>query len=172
MSRKSQGKVKARSRQCQGNVKVRSRQGQGQGEVQARFKQSQGKVEIQEQGKINVRLRQSNHNHNHNYNSMGFDTIEINLVQVLKSVVIQLVLFCRRSNLLKGSLINKLGHRIFKDLCVCVVICKIRSFQCFQFTRDRGETVTWKSSHPLVRSLLRLGPSPEEIFQRCVGNLH
>ena len=37
-------------------------------------------VERQGQGKINVRLRQSNHNHNHNYNLMGFDIIEINLV--------------------------------------------------------------------------------------------
>ena len=40
-------------------------------------------VKRQDQGKINVRLKQINHNHNQNYNSMGFDTIEINLVMIL-----------------------------------------------------------------------------------------
>ena len=61
------------SRQCQGKVKTRSRRGS------SKVKKSQGKVERQGQGKINVRLRQSNQNNN--YNLMGFDTIEINLVK-------------------------------------------------------------------------------------------
>ena len=44
----------------------------------------QGQVKRKGQGKINVRLKQSNHNHNRNYNLMGFDIIEINLVQFSK----------------------------------------------------------------------------------------
>ena len=39
---------------------------------------------MQGQGNINVRLKQSNYNHNDNYNCMGFDTIEINLVDCLR----------------------------------------------------------------------------------------
>ena len=48
----------------------------------------QGKLERQSQGKINVRLKQSNQKHNHNL--MGFDTIEINLV---KSIGVYTVIF-------------------------------------------------------------------------------
>ena len=46
----------------------------------------QGKVERQEQGKINVRLKQNNHNHKRNYNLMGFDNIEINLVVIIRLI--------------------------------------------------------------------------------------
>ena len=46
---------------------------------------SRGKV-----SKIDVRLtKQSNYNHNHNYNIMGFDTIEINLVNLINSIALQ-----------------------------------------------------------------------------------
>ena len=65
MSEQVHGKVTARSRRGSGKLKARSRRGQG-------------KVEREGQGKINVRLKQSNHNHD--YNLMGFDTIEINLL--------------------------------------------------------------------------------------------
>ena len=37
--------------------------------------------------KVNVRWRQSNHNLDLNYNLMGFDTIEINLVQPKKRIL-------------------------------------------------------------------------------------
>ena len=38
-------------------------------------------TEGEAQGKINVRLKQSNHSHN--YNLRGFDTIKINLVSIV-----------------------------------------------------------------------------------------
>ena len=75
---KRQEKMKTRSGQVHGQVEARSRRGLGK--VKARSRSGQGKVERQGQGKINVRLKQSNHNNNPNYNLMGFDTIEINLV--------------------------------------------------------------------------------------------
>ena len=59
MSRKGQGKVKARPKQGQGEAEARSRIGQG---------------------KVKVRSRQCKHNIECDYNLMGFDTIEINLV--------------------------------------------------------------------------------------------
>ena len=49
----------------------------------ARSRRGLGKVERQGQGKINVRLKQGDHN----YNSMGFDTIEINLVYKTKGIL-------------------------------------------------------------------------------------
>ena len=55
----------------QGQDKVKTRSGQVHGKVRERLNHGQGK--------INVRLKQSNHNHNHNYNLMFFYTIEINL---------------------------------------------------------------------------------------------
>ena len=54
MSRQGQDKVKSRSRRGLDKVKAKSRRGQD-------------KVERQIQGKINVRLDQSNHNNNYNY---------------------------------------------------------------------------------------------------------
>ena len=78
VTRKGHGKVKARSRQDQD--KVRASSWQSQGKVKARSRRGQVKVEMQSQGKINVRFKQSKCNPNHNYNLMGFDTIEINLV--------------------------------------------------------------------------------------------
>ena len=71
--------MKARSRQGQDNVRASSRRALDK--VKARSRRGQGKVERQVQGKINVRLKQSNLNHNHNYNLKGFDTIEVNLVK-------------------------------------------------------------------------------------------
>ena len=59
-----QGKVKARLRKGQCKVKAKPRQGQSQ-------------------VKERERLRQHKHSLNHNYNIMGFDTIEINLVNTL-----------------------------------------------------------------------------------------
>ena len=61
MSREGQGKVKARSRQGQGKAKARPRRGQG---------------------KVKVRSKLPKNNLNRNYNMMGFDTIEINLVNL------------------------------------------------------------------------------------------
>ena len=46
---------------------------EGQGKAKARSRRSQGKVK--------VKSRQYSHNLNHKYNLMGFDTIEINLVE-------------------------------------------------------------------------------------------
>ena len=69
----------ARSGQGQGKYMAMSRRGPGK--VKTRSRRGQGKVQRQGQGKINVRLKQSNHNNNHYYNLMGFDTIEINLVE-------------------------------------------------------------------------------------------
>ena len=58
------------SREDQGKVKVRSRQGQGKAKARS----------MRVQGKVKVRSRQRKHNLNSNNNLMGFDTIEINLV--------------------------------------------------------------------------------------------
>ena len=55
--------------QGQGNVKGGSRQGQSK--VKQESSQGQG-------------LRQRKHNLDLNYNLMGFDTIEINLVSIIK----------------------------------------------------------------------------------------
>ena len=51
-----------------------ARSRRGSGKLKARSRRGQGKVKRQGQGKI------KQNNHSHNYNTMGFDTIEINLV--------------------------------------------------------------------------------------------
>ena len=54
---------------------------EGQGKVKTRQKQGQGEVK--------ARSRQRNHNLNRNYNLMGFDTIEINLVNHYITVIMK-----------------------------------------------------------------------------------
>ena len=61
MLRQCQGKVKTRSGQYYGKVQVGPRRGLRR--VKTRLRIFQGKVERQDQGKINVRLKQSKKMH-------------------------------------------------------------------------------------------------------------
>ena len=80
----------------------------GIGKVKARSRRGQGKVEMQGQGKINVRLQQSNCIPNHNNNLMGLGTIEINLLSFIIKCVIHYLIIRVMNHYLSISVIPKL----------------------------------------------------------------